>query len=189
MTQKNQRNLNILTSMGKRYFGKVDVPNENFRTTDLLNSSNVYWRDPNEKCYDNAVLMHDVKLYIDEGIVYKHLDKIQIKIAEIIYFYDTLETVGDKSEKQRASHMVKQSHEKQQQVNIIIPIGASSFYDITGTFYGLFKKKSRDRFFPITQATILKIYKKTDTWSKREINLPHRFICINNNAVESINIA
>jgi hypothetical protein len=181
-----QRELNLVTALGKRYSGKVDIPGENFRTTDLLNSSNIFWRNPNEKCYDNAILLHDAKLYLDEVALYKRFERIQIKISEVIYFYDNIDSVGDESEKKRASFMVKQVQENAQQVNIITRMGASSFYDITGTFYGLFKKKSKDKFFPLTQASIVEIFKKQDKWGKKVISLPHNFICINNASVESV---
>ena len=62
-----QRKLVIVTSLGKRYSGKVDLPNASFRTTDLLNSVNVFWKNPNEKCFDNAILMRDVKLFVDDA--------------------------------------------------------------------------------------------------------------------------
>jgi hypothetical protein len=61
---ENQRKIAFVTSLGKKYSGLVDIPNPNFRTTDLLNSSNIYWKNPNEKCYDNALMMYDVTLYL-----------------------------------------------------------------------------------------------------------------------------
>lgn len=183
-----QRGLNVITSLGRRYSGKIDVPSETFRTTDMLNSSNIYWRNPNEKCYENALMMFDVTLYVEDLIVYKRFEKIQLKISEIIYFYDELENVGDEGEKKRASFMVKQSNESTQQVNILSRTVAASFYDITGEFYGLFKKKSRDKFFPLTQANIIEIYKKEGKWTKKKIDLPHKFIGVNNAHVESVTI-
>lgn len=54
-----QRKVAIVTSLGKRYSGMIDVPSAAFRTTDLFNSANVFWRNPNEKCYNNAILMYD----------------------------------------------------------------------------------------------------------------------------------
>jgi hypothetical protein len=61
-----QRKVAIVTSLGKKYSGLIDIPNAALRTTDLLNSSNLFWKNPNEKCYDNAILMYDAKLFIDE---------------------------------------------------------------------------------------------------------------------------
>lgn len=72
-----QRELSIITSMGRRYSGKIDIPSETFRTTDLLNSSNVYWRNPDDKCYENALMMHEVRLYVDDSAIYKRFEKFR----------------------------------------------------------------------------------------------------------------
>lgn len=94
-----QRKLAIVTFLGKKYSGYVDIPNSKFRTTDLLNSANIYWKNPNEKCYDDAILMRNVTLYTDNLLIYKRFDKIQIKLSEIIYFYDDIQNLGDEMEK------------------------------------------------------------------------------------------
>ena len=104
-----QRKLAIVTSLGKRYSGMIDIPSSNFRTSDLLNSANVFWKNPNEKCYDNAILMYDARLFLDDTAVYRHFDKIQIKLSEIFYFYDEVSILGDEMEKKRASTIIKQS--------------------------------------------------------------------------------
>jgi hypothetical protein len=181
-----QRKLAFVTLLGKKYSGMVDVPSDTFRTTDLLNSSNLFWKNPNEKCYDNAILMQDVRLFLDDTAVYKKFDKIQIKLSDIIYLYDDIEGIGDEMEKKRASVMVQQTQEGAQTINIIIRQAANSFYDITGLFYGLFKKKSKDKFIPLTQANIVEIYRKEDKWIRKQVKLPHNFICINNEHIESV---
>ena len=79
--------------MGKTYSGMIDVPNEHLRTTDLLNSSNLFWKDPNEKCLDDAILLYDAQLLLDGSAVYKRFDKVQIKLPEIIFFYDDYEII------------------------------------------------------------------------------------------------
>jgi hypothetical protein len=185
---ENQRKIVVVTSLGKKYSGLVDIPNPNFRTTDLLNSSNIFWKNPNEKCYDNAIMMYDVRLFIDDNAVYRQFEKIQIKLSEIIYFYDDISDLGDHMEKKRAATMVKQVQEGAQNVNIITKEIANSFYDITGTFFGLFKKKSKDKFVPLTQVTIAEIYKKQDKWTKKINTLPQNFIAVSNQHIESIKI-
>jgi exoribonuclease II len=80
----NQRKLAIVTSLGKKYSGMVDVPGETFRTTDLLNSANIFWKSPNLKCYDNAIFMSDVRLFLDDKAMYKKFDFIQVKLSDII---------------------------------------------------------------------------------------------------------
>lgn len=183
-----QRKLTIVASLGKRYTGMIDIPNASLRTTDLLNSANVFWRNPSEKCYDNAILMYDVKLYIDDTSIYQEFGKIQILLSEIICFYDDLESIGDEREKSRASRMIQQTQEKAQTVNIITKVVSNSFYHITGSFYGLFKKKTNDKFFPLTQANIVEVCKNQDTWTKKEIGLPHMFIGVSNQHIESMTI-
>ncbi len=184
-----QRKLAIVTSLGKKYSGYVDVPNPNFRSTDLMNSPNIFWKNPNDKCYDDAIQMHNVKLYADDSTVYKSFDKIQIRHSEIIYFYDDIQDLSDAAEKKRASTMIKQTQEAAQEVTIITKAIASSFYDITGVFYGLFRKKSKDKFISLTQAKIVEIHNRPGKWVKREITLPYNFICISNQNIESVTIA
>jgi hypothetical protein len=181
-----QRKLAIVTSLGKKYSGMVDVPSETFRTTDLLNSSNIFWKSPNLKCYDNAIFMSDVRLFLDDKAMYKKFDFIQVRLSDIIYFYDDIEGIGDEMEKKRASTMVRQTNEDVQTVNIITKQVANSFYDIIGRFFGLFKKKSKDNFISLTQANIVEIYKKQDKWVKKKVKLPHKFIGVSNNHIESV---
>jgi hypothetical protein len=180
-----QRQVAVVTSLGKKYSGMVDVPNSAFRTTDLFNSANIYWKNPNEKCFENAILMYNARLMLDETSVYKKYDKIQIRLDEIFYFYDDHPGISDEREKMRASTMVQMSREKLQRVNIITALVANSFYDIAGDFYGLFKKKSGDRFLPLTNVSMIEVSKKDGKWFKREIILPHKFICVSNRHVES----
>ncbi len=183
-----QRRLAIVTSLGKKYSGMVDVPSSAFRTTDLLNSANLFWRNPNEKVYDNALMMYEARLFLDESMVYRKFDRIQIKLSEIFYFYDDIEFIGDEMEKKRAAVMIQNTQEKAQSVNIITKDVASSFYDIKGQFYGLFKKKSKDKFVALTQAEMVEICWKQDRWIKREVKLPFGFIGVSNNHIEAVTI-
>ncbi|MBI5556154.1 MAG: hypothetical protein HY885_00790 [Deltaproteobacteria bacterium] len=180
-----QRKVVVVTSLGKKYSGLIDIPNAALRTTDLFNSSNIYWKNPNEKCFENAILMYDASLTFDDSAVYRKFDKIQVKLSEILFFYDDFESIGDEKEKIRATTMAGKTQEKLQRVNIITRVVACSFYDITGNFYGLFKKKCTDNFIPLTDATMTEIYKKQDKWFKKEITLPHKFICIGTSHIES----
>jgi hypothetical protein len=118
--------------------------------------------------------------------MYKKFDSIQIKVADIIYFYDDTQEIGDETEKKRASTMVQQSNEKAQTVNIITTQVAHSFYDITGRFFGLFKRKSKENFISLTEAQIVEIYKRQDKWMQKKIKLPHNFISVSNSHIESV---
>lgn len=183
-----QRKVAVITTLGKKYSGMVDVPNENFRTTDLFNSSNIFWKNPNLKCYDNAIFMSDVLLFLDDTTIYRKFDSIQIKLSEIIYLFDESEEIGDALEKKRATTMVQQHNEAGQMVHIITRQVANSFYDIRGVFFGLFKKKSKDNFIALTQAKIIEICREQDKWVTKKITLPHNFICVSNSQIESVTL-
>ena len=58
-----RRKLKILTT-GKQYVGQVDMPQDNLRTTDLFNSTNLYWKNPAEKSFNDAILLYDATLSI-----------------------------------------------------------------------------------------------------------------------------
>ena len=181
-----ERKIVMVTSMGKKFRGFVDIPNASLRTTDLLNSANIFWKDPSEKCFENAVLMHNVQLVLDETSVCSKFDTLQVKLSEIIYFHDDLETIGDEKEKMRASTMVQKTKENIQRVTIVTTEVSNSFYNISGTFFGLFKKKSNDKFIPLTDVAITEIYKKEGKWFQRQIELPHKFICISTSHIEAM---
>ena len=183
-----RRRIVLVASLGKKYVGDVDVPNETLRTTDLLNSGSIFWKDPNEKCFDNAILMHDVQLRIDDSPVRVRFDRLQIKLGEVILFYDDLESMTDDKEKMRAASMVQKTQEQVQVVNVITTQVAGSFYNLTGSFYGLFKKKSNDRFIPLTHVKLTEIYRKQGKWFQREIALPHRFIGVSTRHIEALRL-
>ena len=183
-----QRQVVIVTSLGKKYRGKMDIPNDTLRTTDLLNSGALYWKNPAEKCFDNAILLHDVQLSIDHSSICVKFDRIQVKLSEVIYFYDDMRTISDEKEKMRATSMTQKTREEAQTVNIITREVANSFYNLTGTFFGLFKKKSIDKFIPLTDVKLLEIYSKAGKWFQKEIELPHRFIGVSTAHIEAVRI-
>jgi len=184
-----ERQVVLVTSLDRKYSGKVDIPNPTLRTTDLLNSGSVYWKDPSEKCFENAILLHDVQLNLGDSAVSVRFDKIQVKLSEVIYFYDDLQSITDENEKMRAATMVQKAKEQSQVVNIITTEVSQSFYNMTGVFYGLFKKKSNDKFIPLTEVKLIEIYKKEGKWFQREVELPYRFIGISTSHIESVRIS
>lgn len=183
-----QRSVVVVSSLGKMYKGLVDVPNETYRTTDLFNSASIYWRDSTQKCFENAVLFRDVKMVIGGSAISVKFDQLQIKLSEILYFYDDLEKISDEKEKMRATSMTRKSKEESQSVDIITTEVANSFYHLTGTFFGLFKKKSNDRFIPLTDVKLTEIYHKGDKWFQRQVQLPHKFIGVSTRHIEAMRI-
>ena len=180
-----KREVTIGTSLGKKYSGLIDVPTATFRTIDLFNSANLFWKNPNEKCFESAILMYDASLMFGDAFLYRRFQEIQIKLSEIFYFYDGFQSIGDEMEKMRTVKLIELTQEKMQTVNIITKVVANSFYDIEGKFFGLFKKKSNDKFLPLTDVKIVEISEKQGKWVKKEIILPHKFIGMANSFIES----
>ena len=181
-----QRKISVVTSLGKTYTGMVDIPNPTFRTTDLLNSSQVFWKDPGLKCFENCILLKDVKLSIDEKTIYKRYKQLQVRVKDIIFFYDDSDKVSDKGEKARASSIKEKSYEESMGVNIITPVLADSFYDIHGTFYGLFKKKTKDKFIPLSDVHIYEIQRSKGRWLKKDVPIAHNFAGVGTEHIEAI---
>lgn len=186
--QTAERKVTIVTSMGKKYVGMIDVPNEEFRTTDLFNSVNVYWKNPDMKCYNDAIFMHDVSLLLDEKTVFKKFDTIQVKLSEIIFFYDEINKIQNEMEKKRADAVIRKTKESGQRITVITNLVANSFYNISGFFFGMFLKKSNDRFVPLTRTSIIEVFKSQGKWFQKKIILPHDFICFSNNHIESASV-
>lgn len=184
-----RRKVAVVTSLGRKYSGLIAIPNVALRTTDLFNSANIFWKNPSEKCFEEAIQMYDVSMSFDDSAVYRKFDKIQLKLSEAFYFYDEFQTIGDAKEKKRADTMITKTQEKLQRVNIITKSLANSFYDIQGNFFGLFKKKSNDRFIPLTDVQMTMIHKKDNKWFKKEVSLPYNFICISTRHIESATIS
>lgn len=183
-----KRKVVMVTSLGKVYRGMVDVPNAGYRTTDLFNSSSIFWKDPSKKCFENSILFHDVQMLIGGAAISVRFDALQVKISEIVYFYDDQQSITDSKEKMRASSMVQKAKETTQTIDIItIPV-ANSFYHLTGTFFGLFKKKSNDKFIPLTGVKLTEIYQKTGKWYQKTVDLPHKFVGISTRHIEALRI-
>jgi len=183
-----QRRVVVVTSLGKMFRGMVDIPNATFRTTDLFNSSSIYWKDPSQKCFENAVLFRDVQMLIGDSAICIKFDRLQVRLEEIIYFYDDQEKITDDREKKRASSMIQKTQEQSQSVDIVTTEVQNSFFHLTGTFFGLFKKKSNDRFIPLTEVKLTEIYRKDDKWFQRAIELPHKFIGVSTRHIEAMRI-
>ena len=183
-----QRKLTVVTTLGKRYSGLVDIPSPTFRTTDLFNSVYTFWKNPNEKCFDDSIMLHDAQLLLDDTSAYRHFHKIQIRIPEVFVFFDDSPTVSDQSEKKRATSAARLTHDDSHRVTIITRQVANSFYEVTGTYFGLLRQRAKEKFISLTQAKIVEIIKKPDKWKQKPINLPHGFISVSGDHVEAITV-
>lgn len=179
-----RREITVFTP-GKQYLGEIDVLNGSLRTTDLLNSANIYWKDPTEKNFDNVLLMFNVILSIDGIREYQKFDRVQIRQPNIIFFHDDINDLGNAEEKKRADALRKKTHEEKKFIHLITKVGVRSFFDIKGSFYGLFKSKSIQKYIPLCDVVMYEIIKQQDKWVKKKIQLPNNFVGVNTSYIET----
>ena len=179
-----RRKITVFTP-GKQYSGEVDVPNASLRTTDLLNSTNLYWKDPTEKNFNDVLLMFNVTLSIDGIREFQKFQRVQIRQPNIIFFHDDLTEIGNAEEKKRADTLKEKTHEKKKFIHLITKVRVSSFFDIKGSFYGLFKSKSIQKYIPLCDVVMYEITRQQNKWVKKEIQLDNHFIGVNTNYIEA----
>lgn len=179
-----QRAITIYTP-GKMYTGFIDLPNESLRTIDLFNSANIYWRDPAEKSFEDALLLSDATIVLEGNTRLCKMSRVQIRLVDVMFFFDALATAGDKLEKIRAATLKTRSGEETSTVNIITHTRGDAFYYITGIFYGLFKSKSKQRYIPLTQPTVTAVLRTGEGWQKKKIPVPNTFVGVSTRYIES----
>lgn len=180
----NQRAVTIFTP-GKTYTGRIDIPNESLRTIDIFNSNNIYWKDPAEKSFDDALLLNDATVVLEGNTRLCKLSRVQVRLVDVLFFFDALEDSGDRLEKIRAATLKTRSGEETSTVNIITHTQGDAFYYITGIFYGLFKSKSKQRYIPLTQPSITSVLRVAEGWQKKKISLPGSFVGVSTNHIEA----
>lgn len=179
-----RREITVFTP-GKKYSGEVDIPNVDFRTTDLLNSASLYWRDPAEKSFNDVLLMYNVTLAIEGIQEFQKFDRIQIRQPEIIFFYDHFTGLGSAKEKMRADTLKEKTKEERKNIILITKVRVNSFFEIKGSFYGLFKSKSIQKYIPLNDAVMHEIIKLPDKWMKKKVPLENNFVGVNTSYIES----
>lgn len=184
MAEYLKREINLYTP-NKRYTGMIDIKSERIRTIDLLNSSNIYWKDPTEKSFNDSILLTDVKVTIQGGKTLASFQKLQLRLSDIIFFSDTLHKTGDSIEKMRARTLSQKSHEKVSTARILTRMRGDTFYLIVGVFHGLFKSKSQMRYFPLTEAKVHEILRTGPKWETKEIDVGNQFIGLSTNHIEA----
>lgn len=179
-----QRAVTIFTP-GKTYEGFIDIPNESLRTIDVFNSNSIYWKDPAEKSFDDALLISDATVILEGNTKLAQLSRVQIRLVDVMFFYDALEDSGDRREKIRAATLKSRAGEDTSSVNIITHLRGDAFYYISGIFYGLFKSKSKQRYIPLTQPSITAVLRVAGGWQKKKIALPGSFIGVSTSHIEA----
>ncbi len=186
-TKDLQRKVNIITPLGKRYLGFIDIPNASLRTTDIFNSSNAYWKDQKEKYFDDGLLLHDAKVFLDDS-PYKEYDKLQIKLSRVIAFYDDFSSIGSEIERNRFATLKKKSGSQIHIIHLVTKVTGNSFYEINGQFSGLLKKTAHDRFISLTQVEITEVINKESKWFRKTISIPTNFLGISTYFIEAMEV-
>lgn len=152
------------------------MKSENMRTIDLLNSSNLYWRDSSEKSFSDSILLSQASITIEGNKVIGTFPKLQLRLSDIIFFTDSLSETGHATEKARAITLSQKTQENVSMVRILTRMRGDAFFLITGIFYGLFKSKSQQRYLPVTQPQVNEIIRTGNQWSNKKIAIDNNFI-------------
>jgi len=184
----NTRTLTVITTLGRKYTGKIDIPNPALRTTDLLNSATTYWKNQQSKIFDDAILLREAKLIFGAGSVYREFAAVQIRLSKVIFFYDNFKSIGSDNERRRTDLISERAGEPPARVYAVTNAVAASFFEITGRLSGLAKQKGKSRFIPLHEAAVTEIIHKGGQWVKKKIALPHGFVGVNAEYIEAFNV-
>ncbi len=169
----------------KVYSGYIDVPNETLRTIDIFNSTSGYWKDPSEKGFDDALLLNSATVTLDSDTPLLELDRIQIRLADILFFFDDELGCGDSSEKIRAEALSARNGEKISKVYIITHMQGDSFFYISGLSHGRFRSKTKHRYIPLTNPTITEVHRAGQGWKQKNIPVQGAFVGVNTAHIEA----
>lgn len=183
-----QREINLFTP-NKRYTGKIDLKNDDIRTIDQLNSSTIYWKNPAEKSFDDAILLYDVEVSLHGAGKLASFNKLQIRLSDIIFFSDSLKKTGTDAEKMRAKTLSTKAKDELAKAKILTEMRGDSFFFISGTFHGLFKNKTKQRYFALTNVKVYEIVRTGDKWERNEVNVGNEFIGVAANHIESCTLS
>jgi hypothetical protein len=175
----------ILYTPNKRYTGTIDLKNDEIRTIDQLNSANVFWKNPNEKSFNDAILLYDVEVFLHGTGKLASFKKLQLRLSDIVFFSDKLKKTGDVSEKIRAQTLSQKSQDDVSKVRVLTEMRGDSFYMVIATFHGLFKKKTQHRYMPLTEAKIYEVLRTGDKWQRIEIDIGNDFIGLSSSHIEA----
>lgn len=184
MQESVKREINLFTA-NKRYTGKIDLKNDDIRTIDQLNSSSIYWKNPNEKSFDDAILLSDVIVSIPGTPKLASFPQLQLRLADIIFFSDKLARTGDMAEKIRAQTLTQKSKDDISKVRLFTEMRGDSFFLVVATFHGLFKNKTKQRFLPLTETKIYEVMRTGSKWERTEVDVGNDFIGLSSSHIES----
>lgn len=184
MTDTSSREVNLYTP-NKKYTGLIDIQNKDMRTLDLLNSSNLFWKNPNSKSFNDSIMLNDVTVMVQGNRRLSTFKKLQLRLSDIIFFSDSLNKTGSTTEIKRAETLSQKSNEKESRVKIITRMRGDTFYIISGVFFGLFKNKTQQRFMPITKSKVREILRTGADWEIKDLDVGNHFIGLSTNHIEA----
>jgi hypothetical protein len=179
-----QRSITLHTP-NKVYTGLLDVGNESLRTIDIFNSASMYWANPAEKSFEDALLLYQARVMLTGDAKLGDFEKLQVKLADIFFFYDSLSSAGDDNEKIRAAMLKAKTKEESSTVKLITHTRGNGFFYIQGLFHGLFKSKSKQRYIPLTQANVIAVIRSGDKWLKQKIVIENSFVGVSTQHIEA----
>ena len=175
----------VLYTPNKKYTGKIDLKNDDIRTIDQLNSATIYWKDPNEKSFDDAIMLSDVEVSLHGHGKLISFERLQLRLSDIVFFSDKLSSSGVATEKMRAQTLTDKAQEQVSQARILTEMRGDSFFLVLGTFHGLFKNKTKSRFLPLTDIKIYEVLRTGDKWTRVEVDVGNTFIGLSSAHIES----
>jgi hypothetical protein len=185
-----KRKINII-KQGKKYLGELPIPSDKYRTTDFFNRPSILRHRADQGTLDSYIPLYDAEVTIDDNFALKRQNVINIRIIDIIFYWDELENVGTPAEQKKAKAMMDNAGQPElNRINVITPMYGDQFYEISGNFFGYFKRAMTKNFLSLTNATIDHFFKTTETgkWNKKPIALPYGFAALNMNFVDSYSL-
>ncbi|MBW1646049.1 MAG: hypothetical protein JRJ56_06960 [Deltaproteobacteria bacterium] len=171
---------------GKQYTGHIAVPAEAYRTSDYFNRPALMKHPHGQSTADNYIHLQDVRITVDSRLTMT-LETINIRVEDIIFFWDELKNAGTVADQLRAEKLrYKAGQQEMNRISIVTPILNGRFYTVAGTFSGLFRKAIQANFLALFEATITVFQPQNGgEWSKSPLPTPNRFVGFNLNYMES----
>jgi hypothetical protein len=186
-----KRKINII-KQGKKYFGELPIPSDNFRTSDYFNRPSILRHQADKGTLEGYSQLYDAEVTIDDNFALKKKNIVNIRIIDIIFFWDELENVGIPAKQKKAKAMMENAGRSEfNRINLITSMYGDQFYEISGDFFGYFRRVMATNFLSLTNATIDHFFKTIETgkWNKKPIALPYGFVAFNINFVDSYSLA
>ena len=171
---------------GKWYTGNIDVPSDDYRTSDYFNRPKLMDSTSYHPSLDNYIELSDVKIYLDEKSIIRK-ESLNILVTDILFHWDNEESVGMETSRQHANLIAQKSGAKVSQINIITPTFNNHFYSVIGNYHPPFRKAMSSNFISLFDALAVLFCRQStqDSWIKKSLQLPHSFIAVNINFIES----